>query len=225
MTMSTYWLPERWTLRLCGLDPSLGDLVDLRNGDSHLNDPAADQRPDRDVPANLLVELLTAPTDRTIRRRVLLAGTRIIVTLDLHTARLARSLLLRKGALSSSPSFYATPTRWLLSSPAVISAAWTQPRMRWRSELDLSGVFTAQGRSPPVRCPTPAPVQLFAIGRLFPRNEQTMLSMLGKVGSLWPPDSPQRSSTQPISLNVVAYTTSAVRPRRPNGLMALHQRH
>jgi hypothetical protein len=77
---------------------SIGELVDLRTGDAHLDHPSQAEKWDaaRTVRADLLTELLTGrrqPGTGPVRA-VKLAGARITGVLDLEAARLACPLLL-----------------------------------------------------------------------------------------------------------------------------------
>jgi hypothetical protein len=124
-----------------------GELVDLRAGRPELDDLAAVDRwgSGRDVPADLLVEVLTAPvTDSAVRRRVELAGARITGKLDLHSAPLTRSLLLRQCALTD-PVVLQDAGALAVGFPGCSLPGLNAAGMRCRGSVDLSDGFTANG--------------------------------------------------------------------------------
>jgi hypothetical protein len=115
----------------------LGDLVDLRTGETQFDD--------RDVPAEVLVELLTAPTDgATVQRRVQLAGARITGSMDLHTATLSRSLLLHQCVITE-PIILRDADALALRFPGSHVRGIDATGMRCRSDLEMAGGFSANG--------------------------------------------------------------------------------
>jgi hypothetical protein len=124
-----------------------GDLVDLRTGDPQLDDPAASDQwaSDRDVPADLVAELLTVPPEGIlVRRQLRLAGARITGTLDLHTATLTRSLLLHQCRVIE-PIVLNDADALALGFPGSHVQGVDATGIRCRSDLILSHGFTAEG--------------------------------------------------------------------------------
>jgi hypothetical protein len=124
-----------------------GDLVDLRAGQPELDDLAAvDQWGSaRDVPADLLVDLVTAPvTGSAVRRQIRLAGARITGQLDLHTATLTRSLLLRRCVLTQ-PVVVVDADVLAVGFPGSGVPGLDATGMRCRGSVNLSAGFTAEG--------------------------------------------------------------------------------
>src|SRR5262245_28791236 len=124
-----------------------GELVDLRAGKPELDDLAAAGRwgSGRDLPADLLAEVLTVPvTGSTVRRRVRLAGARITGNLDLHSSTLTRSLLWRQCVLTE-PVVLDDADVLAVGFPGSGVPGLTAVGMRCRGSVDLSSGFTADG--------------------------------------------------------------------------------
>jgi hypothetical protein len=124
-----------------------GELVDLRAGEPELDDPAAVEQwgPARDVPADLLIEVVTAPvTESAVRRRVQLAGARITGELNLHSATLTRSLLLERCVLTE-PVVLEDADVPAVGFPGCRVPGLDATGMRCRGTFDLSAEFTADG--------------------------------------------------------------------------------
>jgi hypothetical protein len=124
-----------------------GELLDLRAGRPELDDLAAvDQWGSaRNVPADLLVEVLTEPlTGSTVRGRVQLAGARITGRLDLHSATLARSLLLRQCVIAE-PVVLEDADVLAVGFPGSGVPGLNATGMRCPGSVDLSDGFTAEG--------------------------------------------------------------------------------
>jgi hypothetical protein len=124
-----------------------GEPVDLRSGRPELDDLAAVDQwdPAREVPADLLVELVTTPvTGSTVRRRVRLTGARITGKLDLHSAALTRSLVLRQCVLTQQVVLEDADA-FAVEFPGSGVPGLDAAGMRCRGSVDLSAGFTAEG--------------------------------------------------------------------------------
>jgi hypothetical protein len=125
-----------------------GEFVDLRAGQQELDDlSSVDQwGPAREVPADLLAEVLTTPvTGSAVRRRLGLAGARITGGLDLHSAMLTRSLLLRQCALTE-PVVLDDADVLALGFPGSGVPGLSARGLRCRGTIDLTDGFTADGQ-------------------------------------------------------------------------------
>jgi hypothetical protein len=89
--------------------------------------------------------LVTAPSDGiTVRRRLQLAGARITGTLDLHSATLARSLVLRQCRIIEPVVLHDADAQ-ALEFPGSHVQGIDATGCRCRGDLNLSDGFTAEG--------------------------------------------------------------------------------
>jgi hypothetical protein len=155
---------------------SIGELVDMRTGDAHLDHPSQAEKWDaaRTVRADLLTELLTGrrqPGTGPVRA-VKLAGARITGVLDLEAARLACPLLLDGCSVDrpislkeahAAATYRASPQANCIPKATWSSIAGSRPARRYacreRTSADgstsvpLGSPAPAGGRSTPTASP------------------------------------------------------------------------
>jgi hypothetical protein len=124
-----------------------GKPVDLRTGDPDQDDPARAQEweSDREIPAEVLVALLTSEVSGSADGRWLdVAGARIVGAVDLRLATLTRGLVLRECALVER-LVLRDATVLTLELPGSHVPGIDAENMRSRGNVELSDGFTATG--------------------------------------------------------------------------------
>ena len=125
-----------------------GRPVDLRIGDPSVDGPAQAHSwgPDRDVPADVLADLLTAPLPaRSVRRQLDLTGARIVGSLDLGAAILTRGLLLRECVFLEPMMLEDAEAISLVLTGSHIRGIGAR-RMTCRGPVRLSNGFVSDGQ-------------------------------------------------------------------------------